>query len=227
MSDDNPSNRDTPGQDPQATPAEGQSRRDILKAAVVGSAAVAAVAGAGSAALALTGRKELNPLNQIEWIMPASPGDPCAVCTTETNPTNYITQNTFNGNQSMFLWLRFLNVPAGTYSVGVSPTIQPKSSTSCPTSTPFKYQSPSAAVTQWALAPKNFECHPHALSELPTGTSTNSLPASFTFTGTKCLLVQVHLDYCASGNNTYTVTGYLKQGSTVIQSCTHQITISK
>jgi hypothetical protein len=57
MSDDtaNPSN--TPNQDTELTPAEGQSRRSVLKAAVIGSAAVAAVAGAGTAGLALTGSK--------------------------------------------------------------------------------------------------------------------------------------------------------------------------
>jgi hypothetical protein len=230
MSDDTAGNRNTRDPGRQLAPHEGQSRRDLLKAAVVGSAAVAAAAGAGSAALALTGRKPLNPLNQVEWIIPASQADPCAVCTTETDPSNFITQDTFNGQQSMFLWLRFLNVPGGTgtsYSVDVSPTIQPNGSKLCPTSTPFSYQSPQAAVTQWVLAPQNFACHPHALSEVPGGTQSDSLPASFTFSGMHCLLVQVHLNYCASGNGIYTVTGYLKQGATVIRSCMHQITISK
>jgi hypothetical protein len=217
--------RDAADQETQELPTMGQSRRNILKAAVIGSAAVAATAGAGTAAAALTGRKELNPLNQIAWIIQGSPGDPCAVCTTETNPNNYITQDTFHG-QSMFLWLRFLNVPAGSYSVGVSPIIQASTASSCSTATPFRYQSPHSAVTQWALAPKNFECHPHSLSELPTGTHIDALPASFTITSAKCLLVQVHLDLCASGSHTYTVTGSLKQGNTVIQSCTHQINIT-
>jgi hypothetical protein len=226
MPDDSTGDRKAADQETQELPTMGQNRRNLLKAAVIGSAAVAATAGAGTAAAALTGRKELNPLNQIAWIIKGSPGDPCAVCTTDTNEDNYATQDTFHG-QSMFLWLRFLNVPAGSYSVDVSPTIQPSTASSCPTSTPFRYQSPQNAVTQWALEPKNFECHPRTLKEVPGGTGSDALPVNFTITATKCLLVQVHLDYCASGNNTYTVTGYLKQGSAVIQSCTHQITISK
>jgi hypothetical protein len=227
MSDNTAGNRNAPDRWPQTTPPEGQSRRDLLKAAVVGSAAVAAAAGAGSAALALTGQRSLNPLNQIEWILPGSPGDPCAVCTTDTNENNFSTKNTFNGSESMFLWLRFLNVPGGTYTVDVSPIIQPKSANSCPTSTPFKYQSANAAVRRWVLPHKNYDCHPRSMSEVPGGTNSDSLPVSFTFTGTSTLLVQVHLDYCAATNQTYTVTTYLKQGNTVIQSCTHDITIAK
>jgi hypothetical protein len=225
MSDNTKGNRNTPDQWPQSTPPEGQSRRDLLKAAVVGSAAVAAAAGAGSAALALTGQRSLNPLNQIEWILPGSPGDPCAVCTTNTSANNFSNKDTFNGSESMFLWLRFLNVPGGTYTVDVSPTIQSSSANSCSTATPFQYQN-DKAVKQWILSPQNFACHPHAMSELSSVQPTGSLPASFSFTGTHCLLVQVHLKYCASGNHTFTVTGTLKQGSTVIQSCTHNITIS-
>jgi hypothetical protein len=233
MSDDTAGERKAADQDTQEMRSVSQSRRNLLKAAVIGSAAVAATAGVGAGAAALTGRKELNPLDQIAWIIHGSPGDPCAVCTTHTNEANFVTADTFNGNSSMYLWIRFLNVLPGTYKVDVSPTIHDSTASSCPTSAPFRYQSPSSAVTQWALAPKNFECHPHALSELPPGTHTDALPASFTITDTKCLLVLVHLKYCASGDNTYTVTGSLlqKQGTTdtytVIQTCNHNITIDK
>jgi hypothetical protein len=124
----------------------------------------------------------------------------------------------------MFLWLRFLNVPAGTYTVDVTPTIQPNGSP-CTTSTPFRYQSAQAAVTQWALTPMNYQCHPLSISEVHGGTHSDKLPVSFTINAIKAVLVQVHLDYCALVNGVYTVTGSLMQGTTVIQSCTHQITI--
>lgn len=127
------------------------------------------------------------------------------------------------------LWLRFLNVPAGTYTVDVSPTIQASTATSCPTSAPFRYQSPHNAVKLWVLDARNYDCHPLTLNELDTFPQTNAdaLPATFPITTSKhCLLAQVHLDLCASGSHTYTVTASLKQGGTVIQSCTHQITIA-
>jgi len=226
MSDDTGSNPNTLGQDSQATPAEGQNRRDLLKAAVVGSAAVAAVAGAATAGLALTGKNPVNPLNRIFSVTEFSPGAPCAICTTGTNPDNFVDETTFNGNQSMFLWIRFLNVPAGSYTIDVSPTIQPSTASSCPTSTPFQYQSPHNAVTQWELPAGNRACHPAKLSDLPSGTSTDALPASFTLASTEDLLVQVHLQFCASTKQTYTVTGSLNQGATVIMSCSNEITIS-
>jgi hypothetical protein len=211
-------------QDTHVIPAQGQSRRDLLKAAVVGSAAVAAAAGAGSAALALTGNKSLNPLNQIQWILPGSPVSLCAVCTTDTNENSFSNKDTFGG-ESMYLWLRFLNVPGGNYTVDVSPEIQPSTANNCSTDTPFRYQN-SQSVKQWILPPQNFACHPHAMSELSNVQPTGSLPASFTFTSTHCLLVRVHLQYCASGNHTFMVTGSLNQGDNVIQSCTHNITIT-
>jgi hypothetical protein len=80
MSDDtaNPSN--TPNQDTELTPAEGQSRRAVLKAAVIGSAAVAAVAGAGTAGLALTGKRL--PLARVVGDALTSGQDPCSACVT-------------------------------------------------------------------------------------------------------------------------------------------------
>jgi hypothetical protein len=215
-------------------PATGQSRRNLLKAAVIGSAAVAATAGATTAALALTGNKSVISLTQVDWILPGSPGYVCDVCTTDQNCN---TLDTLNGKQRLYLWLRFLNVTAGTYWVDVSPTILPYNAL-CPTQTPFRYHSQggtpqSNSVTVWVLPPKNYECHPHAQSELsgvPHSSFSvlpNNNPTTFTINATQCVLVQVDLDYfCVSGNHTYMITGFLKQGSTINQSCMHQITIS-
>jgi hypothetical protein len=222
MSDDNSSLRNTSDEGALPTPEEGQSRRTVLKAAVIGSAAVAAVAGAGTAGLALAGK---NPLNRIFTVTQFSPGDPCAICTTGTNPSHFEDETSFNGQQSIFLWIRFLDVPGGTYTIDVSPTIQPSTASSCSTSTPFQYQSTHNAVTQWVLDPGNMACHPEALDDLPSGTHTDALPASFNFTGTKDLLVQVHIQNCASATQTYTVTGSLKQDGSVIMSCSNEITI--
>ncbi len=167
MPDDTTGDRNAADQDTQELPAMGQSRRNILKAAVIGSAAVAATAGVGTAAAALTGNKSLIPLNQIDWIQPGSPGSVCGVCTTDTNCNS---KDIFTGSGSMYLWLRFLNVPANTlgkhYTVGMSPAI----GSSCTTSLPIKYHGSSGAVTQWVLDPKNYECHPHSMGEVPGGT---------------------------------------------------------
>jgi hypothetical protein len=123
----------------QEMPAAWQSHRKVLKAAVVASAAVAAAAGARTAAHAPTGRLPLNLLNRVDWMQPGSPSTACDACTSDTKETNFSTKNTFSGSESTFLWRRFLNVPAGTYTVDVTPTSQPKGSTRA-TYTPFRYQ---------------------------------------------------------------------------------------
>ncbi len=80
MSDDTSSRPDTSNEDTQPMPAGGQSRRSVLKAAVIGSAAVAAVAGAGTAGLALTGKKL--PIARVIGQVQISGQDPCSACVT-------------------------------------------------------------------------------------------------------------------------------------------------
>jgi hypothetical protein len=226
MSEDTTGNRNTPDPDPQTTPPEGQSRRDLLKAAVVGSAAVAAVAGAGSAALALTGRKPvINLVGEFQ-----SPGDPCAVCTSNTTPT-FVDQNTFNCSENIFLWIRFINVPAGSYTVNVTPAIQDSSikNGKCDPSTPFQYSGGGNPVMQWTFAAGPMACHP---GTLPGGATNHDTISQVSFTvgsgQTKDLQVLVHLQNCAPTNQTVLVTVFLnKVGDGTIRQCTHNITIQK
>jgi hypothetical protein len=80
MSDDDAArNPVTPDHDPESVTSEGQSRRDLLKAAVVGSAAVAAIAGAGTAGLALAGKKPA-VLSFVGDALPSNEG--CSGCVT-------------------------------------------------------------------------------------------------------------------------------------------------
>jgi hypothetical protein len=109
----------------------------------------------------------------------------------------------------------------------MSPTI----GSTCTTALPVQYHvssTSSNAVRQWVLDPKNYECHPHSMGEVPGGTDHVSLDqVSFTITAKQCLLVLVRLDYCASDNYTVTLTASLKQDDTVIQTCMHDFTIKR
>jgi hypothetical protein len=197
-----------------------------LKAAVIGSAAIAATAGAGTAGLALTGNTSLIPLNQIDWIQPGSPGPVCDVCTTDTNCNSKdIFTGSGTGANGLYLWLRFLNVPAipqnKQYDIDISPAI----GTSCTSSLPL-YRASTGALTQWALDPKNYECHPHSMGEVPGGKGGSTLQdLRFTISTMKCILVLVRLSYCAPVSRTViTVTGTLRLDNTVIETCMHDIT---
>lgn len=219
-----------PGQDNsddalQFDSGEGQSRRAFLKAAVVGSAAVAAVGSAAAGGLALAHKAPPLTFRFGTSAATISPNDPCAVCTTGTDPTAYADQDTFNNQESLFIWVRFINVPAGSYTLDVTPTIQP-STASCGTATPLTYQSKKSAVTSWVLPAGGLACHPAALTDLPTGTSSDSLPVSFTITSTKDLLVQVHAQNNCTGSRDITITGLLKSGSATVMSCSHKIHIN-
>lgn len=231
MSDDFTGNRDAADQDTQEMPATGQSRRDLLKAAVIGSAAAAATAGATTAALALTGHASVLSLNQIDWILPGSPGHVCDICTTDTNCN---IKDTFTGSPgqtsgSLYLWLRFLNVLANDPNHHYSLAISPEFGTICTGTMPVSHAA-SGAITQWVLDPKNYDCHPHSMSEVPGGTPRDTVGAvDFNISATKCLLVLVRLNYCnpTAANVTVTVKGSLMQGSTYIEKCEHPFTIKR
>ncbi|HEX9413063.1 MAG TPA: hypothetical protein VF916_06125, partial [Ktedonobacterales bacterium] len=199
------------------------NRRTFLKAAVVGTAAVAAVGGAGTAALALSGRKPASLLSFSTPQATPSPEAPCAVCTTGTVEP-FQDENSF-GKNSLFLWIRFINVAAGSYTIDVTPTIQPQGS-SCTVSTPFSYQQNMSNVDAWVFAAGGLACHPAMLSDWASGSVTGSdfLPQSFTIATSKDLAVRVHLKGDCSG--TFTVTALLKSGNTTVLSCTHDITIT-
>ncbi len=171
----------------------------------------------------MSGRKPTGLLSFVgaQTAATPSPNDPCAVCTTGTDPNNFVDDEDTFGNNSIFLWVRFINVPVGSYMIDVTPMIQPKGS-SCVPATPFVYETPSTNVDFWILPAGGLACHPHALADLPAVTSTTaSLPVSgCTTAATQDLLVRVHMKGACTG--THTVTGLLTncQGQTVL-SCTH------
>ncbi len=225
MADEKTRDRDSFGDDMQYASADSQSRRKFLKAAVVGSAAVAAVGGTSAAGLALAQKNPLRTLRFMGVAQLVSPNDPCAVCTTGTNPLDFVDQDTFNFSESIFLWVRFINVPAGNYTIDVTPTIQPQNA-ACVPATPLQYNSAKNAVTSWVLPAGGLACHPAKLSDLPGGTQTNALPASFTISVVKDLMVSVHLQNGCDAGGTVTITAYLKSGSTTVMHCDHTITIN-
>src|SRR5262245_5841378 len=81
-----PEQTDQLGESPTIpTPAlstHGSSRRNFLKAAVIGSAAVAAAGSAGAAALSLSGKTHL-----IRRLPNVQSGDPCSMCIEDTGFT--------------------------------------------------------------------------------------------------------------------------------------------
>lgn len=225
MADNKTPDQDNLGDDVQSDSRDGQSRRAFLKAAVVGSAAVAAVGGASAAGLALTHKAPLNTLRFAGVVTLVSPNDPCAVCTTGTNPDNFVDQDTFNNSESIFLWIRFIGVTAGSYTIDVTPTIQ-SSGSACVSSAPLQYQSPKNSVSSWILDNGARACHPAKLSDLPSATQTDALPASFTIASTKDLMVAVHLQNACATASDVTITAFLKSGDTTVMHCAHSIHIN-
>lgn len=224
----------TPGHDTShvempSESTDGQNRRSFLKAAVVGSATVAAAGAAAAGGLALVNRG--NPLKSLGFAFAAtqvSPNDPCAVCTTGTDPSNFVDEDTF-GHNSLFLWVRFINVPAGSYKINVTPAIAAKGSNCADPSKPLEYQENSTGnnVDFWILTAGGLACHPHALTDWGATTSTSgALPVScFTTHATQDLAIRVHLKGSCTG--AITVTGQLLDCSdNVIMHCSTSVTIT-
>ncbi len=187
----------------------GSSRRSFLKAAVIGSAAAVAVSGAGAATLTLTGHH--TGLTRFVVLASVS-GITAHACTTNTDSSPQ-DKSTF-GSESLYFWALFKNVPAGTYSLDVSPPIT--------TTSLLGYQDPGNSVFMYEYAggSTTYDCHP---STLPT--SGNVLPAQsvlpiegFTLSADTDLLLEVHLQ-ANKVQNTYqtgtvTLTANLYSGST-------------
>src|SRR5215470_14202864 len=102
---------DQPTQPMEVPPANGRNRRDFLKAAVIGSAAVAAAGGVATAGLALTGKKPaIIPF--IGGVNSGGQGE-CHVCVTSSEADEADAQDfdiNFNGDASapgefyVFFW---------------------------------------------------------------------------------------------------------------------------
>src|SRR5262245_54414751 len=109
---------DSPTIPTPALSAHGSSRRNFLKAAVIGSAAVAAAGSAGAAALSLT--RQTHIVRRLD----TQSGDPCSMCVEDTgfSPTSTfkITPSCGTAPGSWFLWVTDHGLPAGNYSLSVT-----------------------------------------------------------------------------------------------------------
>ncbi len=196
----------------------GSSRRNFLKAAVVGSAAAVAAGGVGAATLTLTGHH--TGLKRLVGLTDLVSGVTSAACTTNTqDPLGE--KDTFNTQESIYFWFKVNNVPAGTYTFDVSPTIDPASKpqyTSGGSLVQYQSGSNDVHVYQYTPSDATFACNPPALTG-PTGLPTplktqDTLTITVTTSATKDLLLQVHLQ--GEKNNpggSVTLTGTLYQGT--------------
>jgi len=235
-----------PGENENTLPGAGSnrpehaSRRTFLKAAIVGSAATVAVGAAGVVGLERAGAAPV-PFARFPFLGNTnSPGGSTgSACTTGTNPNDYVEQSTFNNKESIFLWALFANLPAGSYHMTVSPTIEPKGGAICspsPASHPFEYQGSSSATSNARIydlsaSSVSWTCSPKKQSQLPnTATqSGGSLPtSSVTVSAGDDLQLQIHMKNGCSGARTVTMTVSLFQGSntTPFLSATTTITIN-
>jgi hypothetical protein len=185
-------------------PAEARSRRDFLKAAVIGSAAVATAGGAVAAGYALTSRKP----STVRFIGNEVSGDPCRACVTDT--TLIQNQNTFkitsgggSSPGSWYLWFTDHALPTGHYTVAV--TVRKFAVNGGSTFTdyaiggsgsPFDYQAGNNNVQIFSLATAQ-DCP----TSLPTGpvdtfnTLADAANFSWTETGTNDMQMNIHLKY--------------------------------
>ncbi len=106
--------------------ADGRSRRDFLKAAVIGSGAVAATGGVAAAGLALTGKRP----HIIPFIggVNASGGGDCHACVTSSAPSqsdasDFNVKANGKGTDSpgdFYLWFWDSSLPEGDYTLAVT-----------------------------------------------------------------------------------------------------------
>jgi len=197
---------------PPELPADGNSRRNFLKAAVVASAAVAAAGGAAGAAL-LTGKV---PSPSIRFVGNTVSGDPCRGCITGSNFTQY---STFNVNASgvnntpgtFFLFFTDHALPTGSYDLAVQIKQHPVNNPGgAPTtfnlgdaSAPFIYHGTTGNQVFVYNNPTATDCPTSAgdlTGQLPGSaghgtTLADVLPVNWTQSGTNDLQFEIHIDW--------------------------------
>lgn len=187
----------------------GSSRRNFLKAAVVGSAAAVAAGGVGAATLTLTGHH--TGLKRIVGLDGLVSGVTSAACVTKSQ-VQVDDQDTFNQQDTIFFWFKVNNVPAGTYTFDILPKIGGSS-------TIIDYRnSSSASNVRVYEGPFTFECHPTTQGQnLPNSlkiASSTVLPITFTAAGGDNVLLEALLGG-KQGNTggAITLTATLYQGT--------------
>lgn len=219
----------------------GTSRRNFLKAAVVGSAAAVAVSGAGAAALTLTGH-HTGLKKYVPFIGDATlSGVTGDGCTTDTGDSP--SDKTAFGPDSIYFWAKFNNLPAGQYTIGITIdngvgtnlSVDAFHATYGAGMSGVGFQSNAQSVNVYALDQKDatFTCHPSTLPDHGNAaTSQNSLPVVFSVADGQDALLQLHLSP-DSGDPALTIhmtaslyTGNAVNSANLVDSVTATFTVS-
>lgn len=213
-----PRDQDQHQMDEPEAPQEAQSRRNFLRAAVVGSAVAATAVGAGAVVARAT---PLGPrlLGNVLPVSSLTSGqvvfDPCFEDTMFQPLASFSVHDGHPSPGSFFLWFTAYNLPAGTYTIVVSP--DPGASTK-----PFKLASDIHGNASFL-----FKLAANTATQCPSSNPTNQVRQAFlvdslfpyTFTGANSdLQLKVHLAYNdgdLAHDTTFTYKGTLKNGSNV------------
>lgn len=199
--------------------AEGSSRRTFLKAAVVGSAAAVAVSGVGAATLTLTGHH--TGLKKYLALTDSLSGVHSDACTTTSGD---VMQDTF-GNDTIFFWAKFDAVPAGTYTIDLSP--EPGGSGSI-----VDYPNGAGNYVQivfYAGGDSSFTCNPATLPDSNADylAQQASAPVTFTTPSDGDVLFWLHVKGSSSGTETLTASLYHASNDTnLVDSASAKFTVS-
>lgn len=208
----------------------GPSRRSFLKAAVVGSAAVVAASGAGAATLALTGH-HTGLKKYVPFIGDATlSGVTSDACTTDSSDSP---QSDF-GSDSIYFWAKFNDLPAGPYTIGVTPTIDPQGTNWSSGLSGLAFNSASNCANVYVLdaSKATYTCNPPSLPNPgDTPYSQNTLPINFSAADGQDALFQLHIKAEKGFTGTVTITATLYTGNAVnsankVDYASAQITIS-
>jgi hypothetical protein len=207
----------TPNQGEQQFPRdwpENSSRRKFLKTLLVGSAAAAA---GGAATYVAIERVGSAPLSNYKFIgaTNSSGASGASACTTGTDPKDYKPQTEYKNSESIFLWGLFTNLPAGSYTMSIDPTIEAKSGAIC-TTNPFEYNDKSSSKENaqlYDLEPSavSWTCSPPKQASLPTrtrggGSLEDVFSTPITVAAGDDLQIQIHMKNGCDAGGTYQVT---------------------
>ena len=216
-------------------PTGGRNRRDFLKAAVIGSAAVAAAGGVATAGLALTGKKPAI----LPFVGVAVSGNPCQACVTSTAPDandaldfDIDSKGHASSPGDFYLWFSDSGLAAGTYDLAVTITEQGNPPVTLDSGALFIYKGTNAVMvynpaTAAAQCPTSL---PAAGSDLKHGGTIGDV-FPYAHPGGN-FQVQIHMDYSggtigSAGTTktfTFTVTLSNHSGGTQVCQATYVIT---
>jgi len=224
---------DQPTQPVEIPPTSGRTRRDFLKVAVIGSAAVAAAGGVATAGLALTGKKPA----VIPFLGVDVSGGVCQACVTSSAPDaadalNFTIDDKGHAKNpgDFYLWFSDTGLAAGTYDLSVTITEQGGSTATLDSGTYFEYHgSNSVKLYRPAQVVQCPTSIPDANDVKKSGDTIGDV-FPYTHPGGN-LLVSIHMDYSGgtlpggSGSSaTFTFSVTLSSGGQQVCQSTYVIT---